>query len=756
MQTKFCDHAAYSVSGTFLADVTNNGTTLTVKSISSGNVCQGMRLNVPGQDAYRSLLATTQTGVGGYTLNYWASIFSNQTITGVGGMPVNPITWGLPLEGDGLARNPSTAAAVVTIDMSSAVAAAGNTFLVAGAVLTCVASGAGANQFNAGSNSTLVANLVAAINRAANTVTVAPAADGWYPHKVQDAVFARANPTNTKQLQIMTRAGSAVYNGNTNFQVTYTGITGLAGPYQFAGGVSGCWGIFINPVTAWPSSLNPYFYGVAGSILPLAGTRKAGDRIVCRSHSKLAGSTVVGFDPDRSGHLSTWEGTSTEAVVFDFDDGTVWPEDGADPVFRLTVTPNRYNNIKFGSIGMNLVHWKGKRYASGQRNCVLEFALGGTDNFVGNLVSGSASVFDNVDIVSLDSTTVVGVVVQQGTLSGLVRSIFRGCRVLWQKQGNRPMFDMSASSYSTSFIEGYDLTLELVKADDVQNGVLQLMGANTGQSVRTLIDGLNLVGFVQGSTLTPSTTTSNGVSNAILKNVNPGGVSNLGPSFKDWTISDQKTTFGDVGVFISSKIGKGLLSMDTAQGYIGWVPLQAPPCLNARLKDGTTAWSLRVAPSAKVGNITLLNPLMINCGTKRVNTAGKKKVTINFLMEKSMAWSAKDIAAILVYEDANGVARSQDNIIFNDNPALAPAPSSNWIRPSGTSAMDIDPDDGLSRPTYVDQTGTRYYNHFRIQITTNYPVAANGDIDCTLRISRNVDSSVQQIFIDPDLVIEDA
>ena len=73
-------------------------------------------------------------------------------------------------DGDGAATGVASSA-VASIDFTGITAAATNSLAVAGVTLTCVASGATANQFNAGSGATLATNVAAAINAAIQAAT---------------------------------------------------------------------------------------------------------------------------------------------------------------------------------------------------------------------------------------------------------------------------------------------------------------------------------------------------------------------------------------------------------------------------------------------------------------------------------------------------------------------------------------------------------------------------------------------------------
>lgn len=167
-------------------------------------------------------------------------------------------TWGVPQDGDGSSKDVATASATVSINLSGATAAAGNTFSVMGATLTCVASGATVNQFNAGSGATLATNLADAINRTTGTATVAAQVAGWNTGVLlRAAVYARATGST---LELMTRAGSDGYNGKA--AVAWVGVTGLSGPYTWSGGVGGCWGAYFNDIGIGANAYAIYRQGV--------------------------------------------------------------------------------------------------------------------------------------------------------------------------------------------------------------------------------------------------------------------------------------------------------------------------------------------------------------------------------------------------------------------------------------------------------------------------------------------------------------
>jgi len=235
-------------------------------------------------------------------------------------------TWGVAQEGDGTGAGGATPA-TVSIPLSAYTAAAGATIAIGGATLTCVASGAGNNQFNAGSGTTLIDNIVTAINRATNTVTVTAAASGWPTPLLQNAVFARRNNNN---LEIMTRAGSATYNANSTWKVVTTGFTG--GPQidlTFAGGAGGAWGWFFNTSVIWPSGIAIGAYTALKASSLLAGPAPTDADIVwMRARNQTCEVNITS---------ASYTVSSNNQASFVLDDGALWPGDGGN-TFTISVT----------------------------------------------------------------------------------------------------------------------------------------------------------------------------------------------------------------------------------------------------------------------------------------------------------------------------------------------------------------------------------------------------------------------------------
>jgi hypothetical protein len=236
-------------------------------------------------------------------------------------------------DGDGLAKGVANPA-YLTVDLTAYTAAAGATIVIGGATLTCVTSGAGANQFNAGSGSTLATNIASAINAATNAVTFAPT--GWSTPQLRNVCYGKSA---TVTLTVQTRCGSASYNSTNSFRLISTGLTGGSQlDVQFANGTSGAWGYLWGDIddgssgVMWPSSVAKYSYGVCmvgttatGPHGPIAGPSVAGaitmsDVINVRCNGKLF---QPGADNVNSGdNVYVYRGG-----LYLFDDGTEWGGD---------------------------------------------------------------------------------------------------------------------------------------------------------------------------------------------------------------------------------------------------------------------------------------------------------------------------------------------------------------------------------------------------------------------------------------------
>ena len=234
-------------------------------------------------------------------------------------------TWGalstdkpLPMDGNGKAGpGHSAAVAIAEIDVSSASVAATNTLTIAGAVLTAVASGAGANQFNVASGSTLATNLVSSINAATNTVNSGSSA--MVP-RLQDFCFARVKPGASSVVQIATRIAGTDMNQatNSNTNTTTSGWSVAPTITQFAGGADGPFAYLCNNATIFNKAA--LAYGLWFAVANAPSDPGASDVVHVRS--KRSGSSLSFTYSAGGTHTASWKTRN-----YLYDDGTIWSGD---------------------------------------------------------------------------------------------------------------------------------------------------------------------------------------------------------------------------------------------------------------------------------------------------------------------------------------------------------------------------------------------------------------------------------------------
>lgn len=736
MADKYCDHSLYSA-GVVTGSIAT--TTLTVSAVTSGFIGVGSELSGTGVTAgtYVTALGTGAGGTGTYTISPSQTVAST-TITGAYGQPVPvPPTalWAIPQEGDGTATTAATASATVSIDLSAATAAAGATFSVMGATLTCVASGATVNNFNAGSGATLVANLVAAINRTTATATVAAQATGWSTPKIQDAVFAKVgSPTTT--LMIMTRAGSAQYNSS---QVTTAGLTGgTFGPYTFSGGSGGAWGwLFHHRATMWPSAQAAGTYGIWAANKALAGVMAAGDVVKVRANKTITLTTNANV---------IWAmasmGSAAAPVRFDIDDGTVWAADGSTPVLKITKVATANYAMTFSHTTTTFAHINAKQYASGQRNLVLEGTGNGPSIPTVIIHFGGPIRFDNVDLYCPGTPTASPgpIASNRPQLAGQIAStsgvfsVFRNCRLVEPGAvtggaGYAPFYNNVNNAMRVEFI-GCEHQLTAASTAWI-NGPVYLGGIARN---RLLFDSCKFTGYVAGSRITTTPSAFVAGSGIVFRNCDFGSITNFGPSSFSTAAWDLEA--GDSGLFASSQYGNREFVIErTAKLYAEWIAAKGRPTLNAKLLDGITPWCIFAVPATTIGNISKLSsaelpPIGKLIPTNALLTQAPRTITLNFLLESTLTWTKQDISVLVSYMDSTGVVRSIDS--YDPDGGALTSSGATW-----------------SSTSWNGQTWTPK----SFSITTPDDVMSDTEVCIIVRFHTAVASDTLGVIIDPDLVI---
>jgi hypothetical protein len=715
MANKYCDHGLYGAA-VVVGSTSGSSTTLTVASVTSGRLGLGAMITGTGITAgtYISALGTGNGGAGTYTMSAAMTVAGGTTVTASMGGPALVPAWGVAQEGDGTAIGASTPA-TVSIDMASMTAAATNTIAVGGAVLTCVASGAINNQFNSGTGSTLVDNIVTAINRTTNTSVIAAAATSWTTPKLQDAVFARR--TGTAVLEIMYRAGSATHNANSLSQVALSGFTGGAGPYTFSGGAGGAWGCLYNAASAiLPSSITQLGYGVWAAQQPTGGTQSNGDTVYIRANNKdISGSInnatanpVIGTD-------------SNIPITHRIDDGTIWAGESGT---TLTLT-NTFNSQGCTLLlaGCPALHVVGKELSADTYNLRFHSVNGCTF---------SLSIGKNTEITNFEMEAL--------SASSWVKLGFSG---LSAGQCTGASNAKLTHAQTSGFIDlcptnnAYNSLLDniLVNNNNPASANLGILISNTSYINEVVIRNLRCTGFVTGSKLLSGGIAQN--SRVMLYDCDLGGnVTSRGPYASQALVQNYSSVFS-----MFSNSGTQDFIVDNTRGTVIWNSANSQPYLNALLTDGVTHWSWLVAPSFTAGAISYGCPLSTPPILKINSLAtAQRTITLQIAISDALSWSAKEVSIKVYYKTSAGKFVTLSTL--DPYGGALVASTDTWSAESGGKVI------------YSDG-GTLRYNKYKLSITT--PTGKDLPNGAIVTVIFNVHSvtanNTQYIFVDPDVGI---
>lgn len=731
MAAKYCDHGAYALTGAFTASVNANGTTLTVTAVSSGYITLGMEIvglsevNFPWP-VQVTAFGTGAGGTGTYTLSYAnrSTAVSATALTGRGGQPPNGAFWGVPQDGDGLAKDPSTASAVAQIVFTGTPT---GTISVCG-VTVSPTWGATADSAANG--------LATAINAATSAVT----AGGFsLSPQLRNAVWARgpASGAPSGTCQIMTRAGSALFNGQTAIAHTLTNVNAGASSLAFSGGVSGCWGWLFNPAKLWPSALAEMSYGLLTANTAYAGSVIPGDTVHIRS-----GKVINYFAWSNGGQtdiLMPSYGTVAEPVTFKVDDSTVWA-DGAEPVLELRQTTTMPHTIYLPNMAGGQASLVARKYSDTKYG--LTWSAYGTQVSAGvlSLKQSNTLLTRGVDIYCgagggavtiLKNTTVAH--------GGGSCNVFEDSRIRQQSQLSAPWFSPSATLRTELRWRG--VIFDCGQPANPSPAVLDLLSTAYSPVVASF-DGCRFVNFVVGSVLATATTTSNTrIGTVQFRNTDFGNVTKLGPYMTGAVPNNSTPGTRSIGwgSASTSQLGNRDFFIDTPAGWCAWVSTRAFPTLNARLHDGITPWSLQVIPTTVAGNVSPFTPFE-SPRLAKINSlpTGVRTLTLNFGIEQSLAWGRRDVSLMVEYEGEDGVMRSIDT--FDPDNAALDVSTATWTNADGPQF------------TY-SESGVLYFNKKSLSITTPTTIKTGTEIGCYVRIHSSVSDTTKQLFVDPELVV---
>ena len=629
-------------------------------------------------------------------------------------------TWGVPQDGDGTANTASTTAATVTINMSTWVFTSGSsTFSVMGC--TALTVGAGANsatnaQYSA-TLTTMIDNLVAAINAATAVIVNRPA--GWGAPQVRNAVFARRT---SNSLELMTRTGSASWGGLV--AMTFTSVTNSSSQ-SWTAGTGGCWGYIGNTDNIWASAITPAQYGIWGATLPHAGVLAAGDVVKIRS-----GKTVTFLAGTNQYQLTLAAmGAAAAPVVFEIDDSTEWA-DGADPVLIL----QRATTGSVASFGITSVastayaHIKAKEYAGGVKSLTITMTATGVSTLGANLMS--AVVTENVQFLLPSSFGLLSATPVFGH-SATSFPTYKNC--VFSYHGLSAFLSGSGSGV---VLKAVYVGCEFAATQAISAiSIAQAQLFSNSQNRKFLFDGCRFTGFVSNSTFIPVGSTAPApLMTAIFRNCEMGNI-RLGQIYLAST--DPAVGEGSKGVYSSSQTGfRDFSYEDVGLLYTEWRYAAGRPTLNALLHDGVTPWSIYAVSSTVTNQVHKLAPVTLPRISKLLPAAvdlaeAARTFTLNFLLESTLsAWTKSEVSVLVEYVGTDGVLRVIDT--YDSNSGALTTSTESW-----------------SATTWNGQTWLKR----AFDVTTPVAVKESTEVVIHFRIHTSVANDTLGVILDPEVVI---
>lgn len=634
--------------------------------------------------------------------------------------------WGIPQDGDGLAKALSTASSIAKITFSAVpTVGASPSITVMGVAFTSLATLTGAASANAAADA-----LATLINNSGTALPTTIVAGG---QSLRNILYARG-PTNgaaAGSCEIMTRAGSALFNyaANTLCQITTANVNNVSSvlaDQQFKGGVSGCYGYLFSLNTMWPTGISTYYYGLWTGTPSMGGYPLPGDTVYIRSGKTIAAGTNVNANmsiPDL--------GTVASLVTYIYDDATEWPADGVEPVLRIQTT-NSNGAALWNWYTGGYVYHKAKKYASGQRNVVFEVtSANGTQGVQINLAT--ASRLDCIDLYGIDNGTPC-LLESFSTQYGC--DLF-DCRISWPKQRTgRNFVNFGSSGSSRATFHGG--VIEVRAATDWHDGII---ANTTNQTAKFVFSGTAFKGFIAPTRLI-ATGASWAIGTIVFLNCSfNAGITDVGPSFKSLNnnLFSSNTCMGVGAVIISNTSGNQENIVDNSTGFAGWWSTGGYPTLSGLLRNGSP-YSFRIAPNSVATTVALFSPLESpRIGVR--TSAAANTVKVNLLVEKTLAWTTADIEAVVTYQGTDGLCHEESNWSL---PGVALTPNT-----AAWTNLGTDPADSVARVNYAGI----YFNRFEMAITTSVPIQVGTDVIMQIRVHSLVANSNQQAFACPQLIL---
>lgn len=630
-------------------------------------------------------------------------------------------TWGVPQDGDGLAKTASTASATAQIVFTG---------VPSGTVSVC---GVTVSPTWGTTADSAADGLAAAINASTVSVTTSDFVSGV---QLRNAVFARgpAGGAPAGTCQIMSRHGSSLFNGQVAIAHSLTNVDAVGSALLFTGGVSGCWGYILNDAPIWPQAITRAGYGVLAGMPPLAGSLGAGDLVKVRS-GKLLSLVSAAYTI-----IPSSRGSADAPVEIVFDDGTEWPADGNAPVTIIEQQASNNNFIlQYGGNTNAFMSLRAPRYSDGTRG--LQFVGKASYQNNGGVILnayGNAR-YENIEFRAEGggaNTPMAGIAPSSAPADD------SGVLVLYGVRFSAPRYVglLSFGGLKVFNVYGYGVEFEVTQETAPSGAVLR---PSTYAVTNLFLDGTKFIGFVTGSTL--SWMAPGNVAHRIqLSNSEFGGITNrdIGYFSASSGYYDAFTRF----LMLDDRSGTNDFAIDTYLGASDWNSALSFPTLNAKLADGITPWAIRLRPSTAAnrysGTRALRSPELVKHNTLGVS---RMRMTVQVCVAKGFALTEATLSLAGTYRDSSGRTVGFDT---SDGSSASLLPSS-----AAWTQIQTDPEDDQQRVTF-SQGGTLYFDRYQIVYETPTPVAADAAITLVAQVSKTAAATTEMVFIDPEFTLE--
>ena len=664
---------------------------------------------------------------------------------GDGNNPIQTVpAWGVAQDGDGLLptlATPSTASIVFSAAPTSGVISVSGVTVSTTGVLNAASADAAANA--------LATNI--------NATTTVVSGNGFASsQQLRNCVYARGPsggaPAGT--CEIMTRAGSANFNGLVAVASTFNNVSGSSS-LSWSGGVSGCWG------TAWNWFVTT---GVSGSIANRAYGAFA--RTVLVGPAAINNGDVLRVRTDRNVVFNV--AASSGSGVFDkfgesqssgnpvtilFDNGTAW----ADPngVVKLSSSGAKGNSNGISFTTQSFIVLKGVEVGEAYSIKIENAVTSGQTLSMGTGFN-SRIIFEKVHFfvanTGLKSRRIEIGCSQSNLVS--VPLIFKNCLMETAISGGMPAVTPYHGKSDNSYRVSFENTV--FKWSDLQSEAAEILlgfgvtlagfNALTYEYKNCRFEGL--APSLGHKMFRPSNITASNRSRTRLLNCDLGEIRLFAPEILNTYISygSSSAQYHDPEDGCSFEVfdakNRMYLYEDTRKA-IYWARDTSMPTLNGTQFFDGTRFSVLMRLSSNPDSVTSWLPVRGQNLTK-INELGENtlKVSLEMLIDQNIdaAFRSADKYWIEVdYIDAD------DNFVSISTFSEA-AETIDDAAHTSTAAWD--------RTDYVVEGVTHYFDKRKLFITTPTPVADKSSVNLRLCFGTHHPSIYDPVIFSPDFALE--